>query len=179
MKRLGVFWHFALRCVGWNLLAGGLLAGGYGMILGILLLVREASFEWSLLSLGGSLAIVFYAGIVGAVSGFFLGLVVGLANGLMLGGLTVVFFFPNVQVENYRAALGCGGMAVSIFCCLALGPSLERWSDPWLPDFTPIELWVLIVGIPALVASGVSWWASRRLSRWYYRFLNMTETEAA
>ena len=137
-----------LRAIGWSVVVGVLVGVGYV----VLPIFRYASAG----SLITSVDIVGMMG-AGAVPGAIIGLMVGIANGLVLAVVTLISF---VRLRCYRAFFGIVSTVTTL---------LSLWVDR------------LVLGVPyvvpaagpghvivALVLAGLGgWWVGDRLAQWY------------
>lgn len=141
------------RAVGWSTLAGLLVGAGY-----VALPIFQYSSAKELIASGDNwmTAIV----VLGAGPGAIIGLVVGIANGLVLTAVILVSSVRHWRTRWYRRLLGAVGAVTTL---LGLWGERQLFGVPYLlPAAGPSHV------IVALVLAGLGgWWVGTRLARWY------------
>jgi hypothetical protein len=175
MTTARLLWGMKWRGGAWGLLAGTLLGSAYGAVFAVVVDLYALSLRFPYLgeasdaprALVGALFLALVGAIIGALFGVPTGLLVGASNGLLLGVLTRALFYPLKDARIYRrvvalvSAVFAGIAAWVCFVALALFYANRSAAN--------VDMIVVIVAIPALIAGVSAGFISRFIARWYER----------
>ncbi len=157
-------------------MTGALLGAIYGLLL---VLIDTMTRTWGSLKdlILGLFMVGTVAGGFGGMFGAVLGIAVGFVNGLLLGGLTIVAYYPPREYKYYPLVTGSISAAVAVATTSLLGFIIVPTSSPFSGEGASSFMEFLLS--PAPVAGLGAWWASHYVSKWYQHRLPPQKAEAA
>ncbi|MDQ3705088.1 MAG: hypothetical protein M3437_07675 [Chloroflexota bacterium] len=164
-------------------MTGALLGAIYGLLLALFYTITrttsaDSSSGWESLKnlLLGLFLLGTVAGGFGAVFGAVLGIAVGFVNGLLLGGLTILAYYPPREYKYYPLVTGSISAAVAVATTSLLGFIAVPTSS--LSSGEDASSFIAFLLSPAPVSGLGAWWASRYVSNWYQHRLPPQKAEA-
>lgn len=165
-------------------MTGALLGAIYGFLLVLIYTITQATSADSSSGLESLKDLILGLFLMGTVAGGFggmfgavLGIAVGFVNGLLLGGLTILAYYPPREYKYYPLVTGSISAAVAVATTSQLGfitvPITGPFSGAGASSFMAFLL------SPAPVAGLGAWWASHYVSKWYQHRLPPQKAEAA
>ena len=157
MNIFRLFWNMILYMIGWGTLGGAALGALYGVVIAFTMLADfQRGSIWSALP-GILMGSVVYGVPFGAIFGGIAGGLLGIVNGFSAGVLTKLVFSLSKNWGWYRLSIGLvtAGFAL-VGGTLVFGMLMNPYS---VGDF------MLVAGVPALIAATVFAHASQQAAR--------------
>lgn len=173
MTLFQLFWGTMWRGGAWGWLAGTLLSTAYGAVFANVLifagLLTQSPFDLKPSDLpsliGAMLFMAFIGAIAGGIFGIPTGLVVGIANGFLLGLIARLFFYPLRDVKTFRRVMAIvSGIFTAIASWVGFMAIVYLYANQDKADWL---VWAVIVLVPAVIAGIAAGLISQLGVRWY------------
>lgn len=173
MTTLKLFWQMTVRSAAFGVIVGTFGGSAFGAIFANALFVgglfTQDPSAFTAGDIPRAIFAVLFFGLIGAVVGAMFGIPTGVAvgalNGLLIAGVTRVFFFPPKNLRTYRRVISIVSALFAAFAAwfgfLVIALFYANRSAANIPALAGIFV------IPALAAGGYAWFIAPRIVAWY------------